>query len=350
MKYRNLVKFNTVLVSFFAVIAGLYFGASFLIPLTFAAFLAALVRPLSDVLERTGMSRIISSLISTLVVFLVVGGLFFLLFYQLRLFAQDLPQIKSELESFLESFQQQITSMTGLTPEEQLQLWRERSASILETLENSLTNLLGNVLNASLKFLLVLVYLFLLLLYRQKFVDVAMMYVPEEKKENTQQILYKTSRVVHHYLWGRIKVMSILGAIYLVTFLLFDIRYTVLLTIFGALVTIIPYIGPFVSGILPVLFVIVFGRSFSDVLFFAAVILVIQLIESYVLEPVIIGSEVQLSPLAVIIAIIIGGMIWGIAGMILFVPLFSILKILSDHSPNLKPIGYLISDSKKTTD
>lgn len=348
MQYRGLIKFNTILISFFAVIAGLYLGASFLIPITFAAFLAALASPLSNVLEKTSMPRAISSLISTLVVFLVVGGLFFLLLYQLRLFAKDLPQIRTELNDFLESFQQQLTSMTGLTPEEQLQLWRERSESILETLENSLTNILGNVLNASLKFLLVLVYLFLLLLYRQKFVDVAMMYVSEEKKENTQQVLYKTSRVVFHYLWGRIKVMSILAAMYLVTFLLFDIRYTILLTIFGALVTIIPYIGPFVSGLLPVLFVIIFGRSFSEILLFASVILVIQLIESYVLEPVIIGSEVQLSPLAVIIAIIIGGMIWGIAGMILFVPLFSILKILSDHSQNLKPIGYLISDSRKT--
>ena len=75
---------------------------------------------------------------------------------------------------------------------------------------------------------------------------------------------------------------------------------------------------------------------------FAFTVLVIQLIESYVLEPVIIGSEVQLNPLTVIVAIIIGNLVWGLSGMILFVPMFAIFKILSDRVDNLRPVGYLI--------
>ena len=118
----------------------------------------------------------------------------------------------------------------------------------------------------------------------------------------------------------------------------------------GALVTIIPYIGPFISGILPVCFAILFGMEFSQVLIFSGVILVIQLIESYVLEPVIIGSEVQLSPLAVIIAVIVGGAVWGIAGMILFVPLFAVCKILFDHTPHLRPLGFLIGNGQKESE
>lgn len=346
MKQEDLIKINSLLFFIFAVIAALYFGAAFLIPLTFAAFLAALMTPVSNVIEKGGLGRAISSLLSTLIVLVVVGGLTFLLFYQLRLFTNDLPQIREELKSFFETIQQQLSATTGLSPEEQRKFLQERSDPIVDAAEKQATGLLGNVVTTSLKFLLVLVYIFLLLLYRDKFKNFVMKYVPSEKNERAHSIMSKTSKVVFHYLWGRIKVMSILAVMYLAAFIIFDVPYTILLTIFGALITIIPYIGPFISGLVPICFVIIFGRDFSEVLLFSSVILVIQLIESYVLEPIIIGSEVQLNPLFVIIAIIIGGAVWGMAGMILFVPIFSILKIIFDHIPNLKPLGYLFGDTK----
>jgi predicted PurR-regulated permease PerM len=83
----------------------------------------------------------------------------------------------------------------------------------------------------------------------------------------------------------------------------------------------------------------------QKVILFASIVLVIQLIESYVFEPLIMGKQVQLNPLIVIIAIIIGGMVWGLAGMILFVPLFAMFKIVSFHITGLKPVGYLVGNS-----
>lgn len=345
MQYSNLKRTNAILFFGFAVFGILYFGASFLIPLTFAAFLATLMEPVAAMLEKVGLGKLPASLLSTLAVLIVVGGLSFLLLYQVRLFANDLPQIKDELETFFRDFQRWFSSTTGISMQEQQEVLRKRSGTLLSALEEQLTKLLGNVLTASLQFLLVLVYLFLFLLNRGKYIQFVLMYVPDENHSKARNILHKTGSVIHHYLWGRIKVMSILAAMYIIAFLIFDVRYALLLTVFGALITIIPYIGPFISGLLPICFVIVFGRDLSEVMLFSAVILVIQLIESYVLEPVIIGSEVKLSPLAVIIAILIGSMIWGIAGMILFVPLFAMLKILSDNVPSLRPIGYLIGNS-----
>lgn len=347
MTYRNLQKANSIFILGFAVLATLYFGAGFLIPLTFAAFLAALMRPVNTVLEKAGLHNLLASFISTLLVFIVVGGLSFLLFYQLKVFADDLPQIKKEVGEFLGSMQESLSSVTGLSPEEQKEIISKRSDTLLNSIEKQLTLALGGLVSASLKFFLVLIYLFLLLLNRRKFVNFLLLYLPGRKKEKARILLRKTGKVAQDYLWGRIKVMSILAAMYIATFLIFDVRYALLLTIFGALVTIIPYIGPFVSGVLPVVFVIVFGKSFTEILLFAGVILVIQLIESYILEPVIIGSEVQLSPLAVIIAIVIGGIVWGIAGMILFVPIFAIIKILSDYTQSLRPVGYLLGNSSK---
>lgn len=348
MKHEGLKKFNNILLFIFAVLILLYFGATFLIPFTFGIFLATLMTPLSDLLEKKiNLPRIISSFISTLVIFIIIGGISFLFIYQLSRFAQDLPNLRYEFLTFIESIQQNITSFTGLSLEEQNRILQNRSDTILFSIENYLTRFLGNILDTAIKFLLVLIYVFLLMLYRSKFKDFVMMYANENQEEKVEVVMHKTSKVVYQYLWGRVKVMTILGIMYYITFLIFNIPYAILLTIFGALITIIPYIGPFISGLLPIMFAILFGMDFYNVLIFSAAIIVIQLIESYILEPVIIGKEVELNPLVVIIAVILGGFIWGMSGMILFVPIFAMIKIISNHNSNLKPIGYLLGTSGK---
>lgn len=136
--------------------------------------------------------------------------------------------------------------------------------------------------------------------------------------------------------------MIVLGILYTITFLAYGLEHAALFILFGAVITIIPFIGPLISGMLPVLFMVIFGGGYLEIVSFSILVLIIQLIESYVLEPIIIGSEVQQSPLFVIIAIVMGGAVWGFAGLILFVPIFGILKIIFDHNKELKPVGFLI--------
>ncbi len=342
MQHRYLRNINSILIFAIAIFVILYFAEAFFVPLVFAAFLAALMTPVSNLLEKTKVGRPISSLISTLIVFVFIVGLSFLFFFQMRAFSKDLPRIEQQLKSFYDQVQTKIDDMVGITPEEQQEIIEERSDEISSVLENTATKMVGSVLGFFTTFLLTMIYLFLFLLYRNKFKDFIMAYVSADKDLQATNILQQISRVVFNYLWGRLKVMVILAVMYVVAFMLFDVPYIILLTIFGALVTFIPYIGPLISGVLPIAFLLVFGRETSEILIFASVILVIQLIESYLLEPVIIGSEVSLNPMFVIIAIIIGGMVWGIAGMILFVPLFSIIRILFENIPALQPAGSLI--------
>lgn len=346
MQFRDLRLINNIFILGFALLATLYFGASFFIPFTFAAFLAALMAPVASKLEEFGLGNLISSLISTVIVFIVVGGLTYLIYFQLKVFINDLPEIREELNEFLNYLQEYAFSTTGISPEEQKEMYKERSDGLMKTLEQQLTLVLGGILSTALSFLLVLVYLFLFLLNRGKYVEFVLKYTSEEKETKVREILDRSAMVIHQYLWGRLQVMTILAIMYIICFIIFDVRYAVLLTVFGALITIIPYIGPFISGVLPFLFVVVFGESFTQIITFGLVVLVIQLIESYILEPVIIGKEVRLSPLAIIIAIIVGGMIWGISGMILFVPLFAILRIISKNSKNLRPVGFLIANDQ----
>ncbi|MDX1653475.1 MAG: AI-2E family transporter [Brumimicrobium sp.] len=348
MEKTKLKRINQVLLFCFMIIAGMYFGAPFLIPFTFAVFFTTLVLPLSNLLEKKlKLGRITTSFISTLVLLLVVGGLFFVLFRQLTVFMNDLLAKKNEILGFVDKVQQQIVESTGVTLEQQEAMFKERLSGLLEELQAYISGVLSDFTDILLSFLLMLIYVFFLLINRDKFADFLMKYVPEKKKKETEKILAKVKTVANRYLWGRVQVMLVLAVMYTITFLAYDLEYSALLIVFGVLITVIPYVGPFLSGIFPVIFMMIFSNSTTEIVSFAIIVLIIQLIESYVLEPVIIGSEVQQSPLFVIIAIVLGGMIWGFAGLILFVPIFGVLKIIFDYTPGLKPAGFLIGYERK---
>lgn len=345
---ENLSKVNKFLIFILAGFALLHFGASFLIPFLFGAFLASLMGPFCDLLESFRVNRIIASLISTFVVFIVVGGLLFLFVFQADQFVSDIGSVKTQLQQLMDNIEKQITSIANITAEEQKKFWEERSDEILGRIESLATNFFSGVLNALSGLLLILIYVFLLLLYRDRITEFIMMYISEGKKEHTEEIIDRMSKVVYHYLWGRAKVMSLLGIMYYVTFLIFDLPYALLITIFGALITIIPYLGPLISGIVPIVFSFLFFESIPKAVIFSIIVIIEQLIESYFFEPWIIGREVKLNPLIVIVAIILGGMVWGLAGMILFVPLFAIVKIIFNNRSGLEPIGFLLGNKKNS--
>lgn len=71
---------------------------------------------------------------------------------------------------------------------------------------------------------------------------------------------------------------------------------------------------------------------------------VVQLIQGWVLEPLILGPQVKINPLFTIIALVLGEIVWGIPGIILAIPLTAIFKIVCDHIESLKPFGFLIGE------
>ena len=340
----GLRKINGILILIIALIAIFYFGEPFLKPILLAFFFATLMKPVCNLFEKWGIGRVIASLFCTIIVFLGVSGLIILIIGQASQFADDIPKMADEVREFIPEVQKKIASSTGISKSQQSKFFEDQSEGIAEGLQTYIQGALSNLFTTLGHFFLTLVYLFLFLIHRTKFKKVILSYVPKSNRDQGREVIAKSATVSHHYLWGRIKVMTILGIMYLIAFLAFDIRYALLFTVLGALITIIPYIGPLLSGVLPVAFALLEGNTTTYMLLFAGVILVIQLIESYILEPWIIGNEVSLTPLFIIIAIIIGGMLWGILGMILFVPLFAIIKIIFDHIKKLRPLAFLMSN------
>lgn len=117
---------------------------------------------------------------------------------------------------------------------------------------------------------------------------------------------------------------------------------------FAALLNIVPFFGPLVGSILPILFVFIMRDSFYYPITVAGAFIIIQLIESYVLTPKIIGSNVRINPLVVFTGLLGGAMIWGVVGMMIIIPVLSISMQLFRLNPRTEPFAYLLGTPPKT--
>lgn len=117
----------------------------------------------------------------------------------------------------------------------------------------------------------------------------------------------------------------------------------VLVSLIAVIPTLIPYVGAFIGAAFPLATVLVSG---SPDLFLpvAAVLIAAQVIDNNIIEPLVMGAKLNLSPIFTIVAIVLGELIWGIPGMILFEPLLAIIRIVCDHVPALHPYSFLLAD------
>ena len=141
--------------------------------------------------------------------------------------------------------------------------------------------------------------------------------------------------------------MFVLFVFYVLTLWIIGIENALLLAAIAALVNIIPYVGPLLAGIFPFVIALITKDSMQPAIWVLIMFTVIQGIDNYFVTPYVLGGEVSLSALSTIVFIICGGFLWGVPGMILFIPMLSIAKIIFDAVPTLQPYGYLIGDVGK---
>src|SRR5690606_31189147 len=158
-----------------------YYGSAFFIPLAFATFFAALIVPVCNFLENNwGFGRVTSSLVSTFILFVGIGLIIYFLFRQLGIFLTDLIERKEEIRDYITFLHKQITESTGFSVYQQEEILRERLGFFFDLLQTFISNFLAGLTGTLVNFLLVMIYVLLLLINRDKFVDFLMMYVSEE--------------------------------------------------------------------------------------------------------------------------------------------------------------------------
>jgi len=109
----------------------------------------------------------------------------------------------------------------------------------------------------------------------------------------------------------------------------------------------IPYVGIIISSLLPITVAWVTTGTVFYPLAIVGIFTFVQYLENSVIFPKVVGVELNVSSWAILVALIAGGIVWGMAGMILFMPFIAILKIISEHIPAWKPLNILLSRNIK---
>jgi len=130
--------------------------------------------------------------------------------------------------------------------------------------------------------------------------------------------------------------------------LIIGVPSAVVIGVIGGILNLLPYIGGVIAIALPVLMVTITRDGYSAQLLVIACYLVIQFIDNNILVPRIVSKKVQINALISIIIVLLGGALWGIAGMFLSIPFIGVLKIIFDRVDGLKPWGKLLGDEVPT--
>lgn len=335
-----------VLLFLFLVVAGLYFAKPFLVPLCFGGLLSMLFLPLSLWLQKNGFGKGLSIITCIVLLIAVLAGLVWLITWQITDLASDLTNIEQKITSMIESFKQFVNEKFGITPKQQQELLNNSkgagggAGSIVSGIGSGLMSFLVDLV-------LVLVYIFLLMYFRGHIRKFILQLVPAREKGNAEEIISGIKKVSQQYLTGLGLMIIGLWVMYGIGFSIVGVEYAIFFAILCGLLEIVPFVGNLVGNLLAVSMVIVQGGDTGMVIGVIITYLTVQFIQTYILEPLVVGAEVNINPLFTIIILVVGELVWGIPGMVLAIPLLGIVKIICDHIQPLKPYGFLIGQEKK---
>jgi predicted PurR-regulated permease PerM len=345
MQKAFIYKATLSLLFLFLLFAGLYYARAFLIPVFLAAFLSMLMLPVAKQFEEWKIHRGVSVIISIFLLVLVLSGLIFLLTNQMLNFVNDLPELKDQILSKLDRVQKFIEEKFGVSSQDQIVYVKAHTSELLETLALNLQAILAATTGTVLAVGIIVIYMFFFMYYRHKFKKFIFDVTPDDNGIDRDKIIAQISEVIQQYIAGLGIVIFILAILNSVGLLIIGIDQAIFFGILAALLNLIPYIGSALGSIFPVIMALLTKDSLWYAVAVLGVMLFNQFLENNLLTPHIVGSKVKVNPLAAIMAILIGGMIWGIAGMILFIPLVGILKVIFDNIPSLQPYADLIGDN-----
>jgi predicted PurR-regulated permease PerM len=346
---KPLAKASQFLFFWIAFIVVMYYGRVVLVPLTFAAILAMLMAPVCRKLDSLGFHRVFSSLICIFILLTVFVFMLFILFAQVNSFRQDIPVIEQKVNTMIASIHTSLEERFNIPVEEQKQVVQKQIRYFTESSSTYISSIVTGTAGIIINAIFIFVISFLLLFGKEKYYNFFLKLMHGTHDDVKTSLLNRITLVAQRYLVGRSLSMLVLFILYLIALLIIGVNNALLLSLVAALVNIIPYVGPILAGVFPFLAALVAQDSFEPAIWVVVSFSVIQGIDNYFVTPFVMGGEVSLSALATILSIICGGFLWGIAGMILFIPLLSIAKIIFDHVEAFKPYGYLIGDDQTET-
>ncbi|MFN2485792.1 MAG: AI-2E family transporter [Acidimicrobiia bacterium] len=319
------------------------------LPLAFAAGLVFLLNPIVDYLEARRVPRVVAVFLSFLFFVTVVVAGFSLLVpaisEQSAAFASSLPETYDALLEWVEDIGQRFNLDIGVPlTEAGIRDWLSDPAN-QETIQQVIGNfgtfggrlILGVAEGVAVVVLAPLMALYMLLdLKRTK--EKAVELTPPRHREEAVFVASQVATAMGSFVRGQLLVAIIVGVASSIGLWLLDIPFWLIIGILSGILNLIPFAGPIVGGALAALVALLDG-SVAKAVLAIVVFTAIQQTDNHVITPLVQRTRVQLSPLVIVLALIVGGSLAGLLGVLVAVPLTAAVRIIAGHLWRTRVLG-----------
>lgn len=340
--YHKLAQVVLGIIGFFFI---LYVGRDILLPLVFSFIFSILLNPAVNYFCGKGLNRVLSILIVLSAAFLATIAVLYFLGMQLAMFTESLPQFKEHFTVLLNDVIQWVSDRFKI-PRANIDAW------LLKIKTDAMNNggamiggALGTVSGVLAAVFLLPVYMFTILYYKPLLLEFVAELFRKKEHAIVAEVLDETKILIQSYLAGLLIEMLLVAAMNAGGLMIIGVKYGLLIGIIGAILNLVPYIGGIIAILLPVLMALATGSN-SQAIWSVALYLVVQFIDNNIIVTKIVASKVKLNALISIVVVLIGGAVWGVAGMFLSIPLTALVKVVFDRIEPLKPFGFLLGDNQ----
>lgn len=298
-----------------------------IIAILFATFvLSAALTPAVDWLHKKRIPRALS----VLLIYLVLIGIVTLSVYLLipPLVAQ-IKELANQFPTLYDKFVPYLLKIEGLSEKEPVVSNVQKTLADLgdniAAATRSIFSTLGNILGSIFSAIVILVLSFYLIVQKNALKNFIKAVVPSKRAPYIVNLFDRINNKIGRWLSGQIILCIAVGVLIFIGLWLLGVKYALVLAIFAGITEIIPYIGPVIGGLPAVL--LVFIESPLLALFVIILYFVVQQLENHILVPKIMQKAIGLNPIVVIFALLIGGKLAGILGMILAVPVVAGISV-----------------------
>ncbi len=314
------------------ILGGIFsFAKAVLAPFIIAMIISYVLNPVVVLLNRRRVPRTVAVL---LIYVTFLGSLTVILMNGIPMFMNQLTELNEHMPEFTMRAQGMIDQFNDseMLPD-----------SIRSGINNSLFRLeqgvsdwvanylngIGSKLNVLFVALIVPFVAFYILKDFQLIEKTVLAVVPRKHRRHITRLLFEIDEALGSYIRGQFLVCIIIGVMAYIGYWLIGMEYPLLLACVVAVFNIIPYLGPYLGAAPGVLMAA--SISWKMVLYVLLVNWICQLLEGNVISPQVVGRSLHMHPLLIIFALLVGGQVAGVAGLILAVPFFAVLKVVFSH-------------------
>lgn len=297
----------------------------FLLTLLFSIIISGPV----DYLQRKGVGRALGTLIvfAGLALILIVAGYSMgsVVESQVRGLIESAPTLLSDAQDQIAQLQSTLGLESGLLPDPQQLMDSARNLLSGDTF-STFVSVSAGVANVFSFLVVILIATIFTVAWPAPLVNGFVALWPAGRRRRVREILGELYKTVQRWFLGQLTSMTIIGMLFTVALFLIGIPFALLLGILSGLLAFIPFVGPFISIIPPILLALAQDPILA--LWVLLAYAVVQFIEGNVIQPVVMNRAVSLHPTVIVFALLIMSTLFGFVGLLLAIPLIAALQVL----------------------